>query len=98
MEQNLLEYILNVSRRLAETQDISLLLNDVMDEAIELVGAERGYVVLVRLDGSLDFRIKRGQIDRGRTVITSSNNNHIRNRSTRTTQSEHRNQWVTLFL
>jgi PAS domain S-box-containing protein len=62
MDQDLLEHILNVSRRMAETRDLTPLLNDVMDEAIKLVGAERGYVVLVRPNGSLDFRVKRGQV------------------------------------
>ncbi len=61
MERDLLEYILDVSRRMAETQDLTLLLNYVMDEAIRLVGAERGYVVLAQPDGSLDFPVKRGQ-------------------------------------
>ncbi|MBN1993355.1 MAG: GAF domain-containing protein [Anaerolineae bacterium] len=62
MDQNLFEYILSVSHRLAETREIDPLLNDVMDEAITLVGAERGFVVLARSDGLLDFRVKRGEM------------------------------------
>jgi signal transduction histidine kinase/CheY-like chemotaxis protein len=61
MEQDLLEHILDVSRHMAEARDLTLLLNYAVDEAIKLVGAERCYVVLVRSDGSLDFRVQRGQ-------------------------------------
>jgi GAF domain-containing protein len=60
MHHNLLEHILNVSRRMAETRALTPLLNYVMDEAIELVGAERGYVVLIQPDSALDIRVKRG--------------------------------------
>jgi PAS domain S-box-containing protein len=61
MKQDLLQHILNVSLRMAETQDLALLLSDVMDEAIQLVGAERGYVVLLEPDGGLDFRVQRSR-------------------------------------
>jgi PAS domain S-box-containing protein len=64
MERDLLEHIFNVSRRMAETRDLNLLLNDVMDEAIRLVGAERGYVVLTQSDGSLGCRVQRGKSGR----------------------------------
>lgn len=60
MEQNLLRHILDVSRYIAETRDLALLLNYVIDEAIQLVGAERGYVVLVQSCGALDLRVQRG--------------------------------------
>jgi PAS domain S-box-containing protein len=60
MEQNLLQYILDISRHMAETRDLALLLDRVMDEAIRLVGAERGYMVLVQPGGVLDFRVQRG--------------------------------------
>lgn len=60
MNYDLLEYILDVSRRMAETRTLTPLLNYVMDKAIQLVGAERGYVVLVLPDGALDIRIRRG--------------------------------------
>jgi GAF domain-containing protein len=60
MRDDLLEHILAVSRRMAETRALTPLLNYVMDEAIALVGAERGYVVLVHPDGVLDIRVKRG--------------------------------------
>lgn len=60
-EQNLLPKILDISRRMAETRALEPLLNYVIDEAIALVGAERGYIVLVRPDSSLEIRVKRGQ-------------------------------------
>lgn len=60
MRRNLLEHILCVSRHMAETQALIPLLNYVMDEAIELAGAERGYVVLIQPDSTLDVRVKRG--------------------------------------
>ncbi len=61
MDHDLLERILNVSRRMVETRTLLPLLNYVIDEAIDLIGAERGYVVLTKPDGSLDFRVKRHQ-------------------------------------
>ncbi len=65
MEQKLLRHILAISRLTAETRDLIFLLNQIMDEAIGLVGAERGFVVLVQPDttipGTLDFRVQRGQ-------------------------------------
>ena len=60
MRRELLEHILCVSRHVAETRSLTSLLNYVMDEAIELVGAERGYIVLIRPDGTPDVRVKRG--------------------------------------
>lgn len=60
MRPNLLEHILSVSRRMAEAQALTPLLNYVMDQAIELVGAERGYVVLLEPGGGLHLRVKRG--------------------------------------
>ncbi len=57
MNQELLEHILEVSRHLAETRTLTPLLEHVMIEALHLVGAERGYIVLVQSDGTLDFRV-----------------------------------------
>lgn len=59
MNLELLEHILDVSRRLAETRALTPLLNHVIVEALDLVGAERGYLVLLQPDGSLDFRVAR---------------------------------------
>src|SRR5215468_9896103 len=61
MDRELLERVLNISRRLAETRTLGPLLNYAMDEAIDLVGAERGYLVLLGKEGNLDFRVQRGQ-------------------------------------
>ena len=59
MEPGLLEQILHISRRMAQTRSLTPLLNDVVDEAMKLVGAERGYIVLTKPDGSWDFHIQR---------------------------------------
>ncbi len=61
MDQGILERVLNLSRRMAETRSLSALLEYAMEEAMSLVGAERGYIVLVGKDGTLDFRVRRGQ-------------------------------------
>jgi signal transduction histidine kinase len=61
MDNSLLLRILDVSRRMAEMRAFTPLLNFVVEQAIELVGAERGYIVLPRPDGSLDFRVTRDQ-------------------------------------
>ncbi|GAB4424183.1 MAG: hypothetical protein Kow0031_03040 [Anaerolineae bacterium] len=54
-----LSQILKASRRMAEIKHLESLLNFALDEAIALVGAERGYVVLSRGDGKLETRAKR---------------------------------------
>lgn len=59
MDPDLLENVLNISRHMAQIRNLSPLLDYVVDEAMKLVGAERGFVVLVEPDGSLDFRVKR---------------------------------------
>lgn len=59
MDQQVLERILDVSRKMAETRNLEPLLEYAMLEAIHLVGAERGYLVLLNPDGGLDFRVKR---------------------------------------
>jgi signal transduction histidine kinase len=61
MDEAILERVLNLSRRMAETRSLNALLNIAMEEAMSLVGAERGYIVLVERDGALNFRVKRGQ-------------------------------------
>ena len=58
MDYQLLEYILQVSRKMAETRMLTPLLTYVVNEAIRIVGAERGYIVLTNPNGSLDFKIK----------------------------------------
>ena len=56
----LLEHLLLVSRRMAEMRDLEPLLSYAIDEVLQLVGAERGYIVLVGEDERLDFKVKRG--------------------------------------
>lgn len=48
-----------ISQRMAETRELGPLLDYAMAEAIKLVGAERGYLILLNHDRSLDFRVKR---------------------------------------
>lgn len=55
----LLDYVLRVSRRMAESHALAPLLAYTIDKVLTLVGAERGYIVLKGEDGSLDFKIKR---------------------------------------
>ncbi|MGD8624137.1 MAG: GAF domain-containing protein [Anaerolineae bacterium] len=61
MDHDLLEHILDASRRMAETRTLGPLLDYIVDKAIELTGAERGYIVQARPDGSLDFLVTRAQ-------------------------------------
>ena len=61
MEPNLLERILNISRQMAENKELEPLLTYAMDECLELVGAERGYLVLIGENQTLDFRVQRGK-------------------------------------
>ncbi len=55
----LLAHLLAMSRRMAEMRSLPPLLSYAVDEVLQLIGAERGYIVLLQDDGSLDFRIKR---------------------------------------
>lgn len=55
----LLDYVLRVSRHMAESHSLAPLLGYTIDKVLTLVGAERGYIVLKNEDGSIDFRIKR---------------------------------------
>lgn len=61
VDQNLLEHMLIISRHMAEMRNLGPLLTYVIDEAIKLVGAEKGYIVLVRDDGTFEFMAKRGR-------------------------------------
>jgi PAS domain S-box-containing protein len=63
MEHDLLEHILDASRSMAETRDLSLLPNFVLDQITQLTGAEHSTLVLVQPDGSLDFRYQRSLSD-----------------------------------
>ena len=60
MDQQMLQTVLDLSRQMAETRTLSPLLDYAMGEAIRLVGAERGYLVLINADESLDFQSRAG--------------------------------------
>ena len=83
--EKMLQYVLEISRRMAETRQLDPLLDYAMQEAIRLIGAERGYLVLLNEDNSLDFRVKRdaagnelsggaGQISQ--SILWDAINNH----------------------
>ena len=55
----LLDYVLRVSRHMAESHALAPLLAFTIDNVLTLVGAERGYIALKNDDGSIDFKIKR---------------------------------------
>lgn len=60
MNQNsVLEQILHLSCRMAETRDLQPLLIYAVDVALDLFNAEHGYLILCNSDDSLDFRVKR---------------------------------------
>ncbi|MFZ0548539.1 MAG: ATP-binding protein, partial [Candidatus Promineifilaceae bacterium] len=56
--QDLFEYVIAASRQMAETHNLDALLPFVMDEVLQLVGAEHGYIVLIDEEGKLDFKAK----------------------------------------
>ncbi len=55
----LLDFVLRVSRQMAESHSLAPLLSYAIDQVLTLVGAERGYIVLKNADGSIDMRIRR---------------------------------------
>lgn len=57
MEQDLLESMLDLSRQMVQTRSLGPLLDYAMREAIKLVNAERGFLVLLEEDGAIDFRV-----------------------------------------
>ncbi len=56
---DVLEQILHLSCRMAETRDLQPLFTYAVDVALDLFNAEHGYLILRSPDGSLDFRVKR---------------------------------------
>lgn len=52
MDLTLLQHVLEVSRRMAETTSLVPLLNYAMEEAVKLVGAEHGFLMLRQADGT----------------------------------------------
>ena len=62
MDENvLLEEILYLSSRIAETRDLEPLLIYSVDVALDLFNAEHGFLILKKADDTLDFRIKRAR-------------------------------------
>ncbi|MBK8905605.1 MAG: GAF domain-containing protein [Anaerolineaceae bacterium] len=55
----LLDFVLRVSRRMAESHSLAPLLSYAIDQVLLMVGAERGFITLKRKDGSLDFKVRR---------------------------------------
>jgi signal transduction histidine kinase len=55
----LLDYVLRVSRHMAESRSLAPLLEYTIDKVLTLVGAERGFIVLKNEDGSIEFKIRR---------------------------------------
>ncbi len=68
----LLTHLLAVSRRMAEKHTLESLLSFAIDEVLQLVGAERGHIVLVDKEGLLDFKVKRKQDGSDITLKTDS--------------------------
>ncbi|MCJ7624124.1 MAG: diguanylate cyclase [Anaerolineaceae bacterium] len=58
MKPDVLEKLLDIGRKMAENRIIDPLLEYAMGVALELVDAERGYIVLQNADKTLNFRIK----------------------------------------
>ena len=61
--QDKLRRVLNISVQMNETHDAESLLHYVMDQVIELSGAERGFLVLVDEAGQMDLRVARGMAE-----------------------------------
>ncbi len=61
--QEKLRRVLNISVQMNETHDAESLLHYVMDQVIELSGAERGFLVLVDEAGQMNLRVARGMAD-----------------------------------
>lgn len=64
-----LKKMLDISRAMNSTLELDQLLNYVMDKVIEITRAERGFVILVGKEGSLDFKVARNL---SREEITSA--------------------------
>ncbi len=83
----LLEHVIEISRRMVETRELEVLLPYAISEVLELVGAERGYIVLLEADGSLSFRVKRRQDGSDIPEMSDDISHSILNEVVRTGQS-----------
>ena len=61
MEIDTLEKLLEIGKKLSTNRSLEPLLRYAMGMAIDLVGAERGYLVWLRDDGSLKFKVRLDQ-------------------------------------
>jgi signal transduction histidine kinase len=81
MDAIVFERVLDISRKMAETRQLDPLLDYAMCEAINLIGAQRGYLVLINDDGSLDFRVQRDKdgnlVEDGEDQISTSILNRV---------------------
>ena len=57
MDEHFFKELLSISLQMAQTRTLEPLFEYAMRAALDLVGAERGYLVLRRPSGALDFRI-----------------------------------------
>lgn len=57
--EELLGKLLTISRHMAGMRAVEPLLSYAIDEVLPLIGAEKGYIVLINSDGSLDYRVRR---------------------------------------
>ncbi len=86
MNRDLLQRVLNVSRVMAEMRTLNPLLNHVMDEAVNFAGAERGFLVMVRPDGSHEIRVHRSRSGRDAPTSDDQISNSIIDQVVRTGQ------------
>jgi hypothetical protein len=56
-----IERILEISHRMLEIKSLNVLLDYIIYQAIEEVGAERGYVILAQPNGELKVQVKRSK-------------------------------------
>jgi diguanylate cyclase (GGDEF)-like protein len=63
MKSEMLEKLLDISRKLAENRFLDPLLEYAIGVAVEIFQAESGYLVLLRADNTLDFRVCKGRCD-----------------------------------
>jgi signal transduction histidine kinase len=61
MNESLLRQLLEVGRQMAETRALAPLLTYAVDISITLLKAEYGYLILVKPDGSFEFRVARDE-------------------------------------
>ena len=65
-ESTLLSYLMSVSRKMVEAESLEPILLDTMREAVKLVGAERGYVVLMEGEDYKEKGERKGGSSEGR--------------------------------